>query len=261
MTLNVATELGQETDYSKGYSPDILIAIPRKEMPLACFGYDVWRAYELSWLSSNNIPQVATIVIAYKVSSEFIVESKSLKLYLGSFNFMKFQTPAMVLNTIARDLSFKLGTKVDVYFDHKMPRSQLPGTCIDNLEQNLTVAAEPDKAELKTSQELVTDYSIHSHLFRSCCPVTGQPDWASILISYSGKKINEAALLAYLISYRNHQSFHEECMSKIYSDIYTECKSHKLEVMGYFTRRGGIDINPMRSSEENYYNNVYLARQ
>lgn len=261
MTLNVTTELGQETDYSKGYSPDILIAIPRKEMPVACFGHDIWRAYEPSWLRPNNIPQVATIVIAYKVSSEFIVESKSLKLYLGSFNFIKFQTPTMVLNTIARDLSFKLSTKVDVYFDQNMTRSQLPGVCIDEPKQILTVAAEPDKTELQTSQELVTDCNIHSHLFRSCCPVTGQPDWASILINYSGKKINEEALLAYLISYRDHQSFHEECMSKIYSDIYTECKPNKLEVMGYFTRRGGIDINPMRSSEEHCYSNVYLARQ
>mgnify|MGYP006131353329 CR=1 FL=1 len=261
MKLEAITELGQETNYSKRYSPEILIAIARKNMPVACFGYDTWRAYELSWLGAHNVPQVATIVISYKASSNFIVESKSLKLYLGSFNFIQFSDSGMILRTIARDLSFKLSTHVNVYFDHEMIRSKPQGQCIDELQADLIVAAEPDKNELQTSPELVTDYNLYSNLFRSCCPVTNQPDWASILITYSGNKINEDTLLAYLVSYRNHQSFHEECVSKIYADIFTRCKPDSLTVKGYFTRRGGIDINPMRSSEENHTENYYLARQ
>lgn len=252
----VATELGLQSTYNRPYSPSLLIAIPRKKIALDTVGHDLWRCYEVSWLDLNNKPVLTTLVLSYPSSSEFIVESKSLKIYLGSFNFMQFASSSELLQTVTHDLKNAIGCDINAYFDDVMSRGVLPGTCIDD---NMSI---PDyNSGLMVLDNTVTE-TLHSNLFRSLCPVTAQPDWASILIIYTGLQISRESLLSYILSFREHQSFHEECVETIYAEIIKQCAPANLFVQGFFTRRGGIDINPCRSSHVGYsLANLYLPRQ
>ncbi|MBT4804443.1 MAG: NADPH-dependent 7-cyano-7-deazaguanine reductase QueF [Legionellales bacterium] len=258
--LSKITELGKPTSYSNSYDPGLLVSVPRVKTIINQYGYDIWRCWEMSWLNIDNKPEVATLVISYNANSPAIVESKSLKLYLGSFNFNRFSSAAKMLKTIQCDISYTVGANVKATITEHTYRTPTPGICIDSQIQN-EIDDEPNPKKLSTSNNNITE-TIHSNLFRSCCPVTAQPDWASILISYTGNQINHAKLLSYLLSYRNHAAFHESCISNIHADIYQYCQPLTLTVTGLFTRRGGLDINPCRSTDPNEdWQNIYLNRQ
>ena len=258
--LTKITELGKASHYSNTYDPNLLIAVPRKKVTSIVYGFDIWHCWETSWLDGNGKPQIATLIILYKQDSPFIVESKSLKLYLGSLNFEKFNSPSKVLTTICRDVSYIVGSNVKAEFVDNCRRDEPKGICIDN--EHITKVYNSPRAALLQVDNKKSSETLYSNLFRSCCPVTSQPDWASIVISYTGHTIAKAELLSYLLSYRNHSGFHESCVSEIFHDIQKYCQPSKLTVQGFFTRRGGIDINPLRSSEANCLpNNIYLNRQ
>ena len=236
-------ELGKQTNYNKKHSAQILCPIPRAKIHTQHFGFDIWRCYEFFWHDANFGPQTAVLQIIYDCNSSYIVESKSLKLYLGSFYTETFVSTHDVLKTICRDLTYAIGRHVQVTIADVTHRQQLPGECID------TYNSKPQYNTLNTTNIPTNGIqTVHSHLFRSICPVTSQPDWASIVIQYSGMTIPNASLKGYLLSFQNHPGFHEACISTIFTDILTQCTPQTLSVQGYFTRRGGIDINPIRSS-------------
>jgi len=234
----------------------------------AMFGEDLWNGYELSWLDLQGKPQVAGLRLRVPCQSAAIVESKSLKLYLNSFSMTRFENRAAVLRTLDQDLTlaFRSAVTLELLDLHQLisPVQQLPGVCLDELDVETDIyQRDPDLLSLDKggATDLVVQESLHSHLFRSLCPVTGQPDWASILIEYRGQPIARDALLRYLISYRSHQAFHETTIEQIYQDIAQICVPEKLSVYGYFQRRGGLDINPVRSSHEASVAVARLPRQ
>jgi 7-cyano-7-deazaguanine reductase len=258
--LTKLTELGKSSNYSNTYAPQLLVAVPRQNYTIPQHGIDVWRSWETSWLDHNNKPQNAIIDIAYDANSPYIVESKSLKLYLGSLNFTPFTSPANFLTTIMRDISYIVGSKVSAKFIENCARRNPSGDCIDS--ENIEKLYDTPRAALLEIDNKQVQETLYTDLFRSCCPVTSQPDWASIVIEYKGNKIIRNKLLSYLLSYRNHSGFHESCVSEIFNDIAQYCNPNYLTVQGYFTRRGGIDINPLRSSFSDYnFKNIYLPRQ
>ncbi|MEE3003028.1 MAG: NADPH-dependent 7-cyano-7-deazaguanine reductase QueF [Pseudomonadota bacterium] len=261
--LTKITELGKETNYKNNYDPSLLISVPRAKSKILQHGFDVWRSWETSWLNNYNKPQIATIILFYSAKSPYIVESKSLKLYLGSLNFTNFSSEADLINTIERDVSFTVGSKVIVKLDNDfICRAKAPGVNIDNEDIDI-IAQRPTPELLKLDEKYChISETLHTNLFRSCCPVTAQPDWATIVVRYSGLAINHKSLLQYLLAFRNHSGFHESCVSEIFTDIKSSCDPEKLEVQGFFTRRGGIDINPLRSSDMNcQWDHIYLPRQ
>lgn len=266
--------LGQTSEYPERYDTSVLHPIPRaagraelqldrRFLPFQ--GMDIWNAYELSWLNEKGKPQVALMKLLVGADSENIVESKSLKLYLGSFNGSRFDSQEQVRATIEKDLSQLLQGEVQVRLDSLQQGTefavvQLPGLCIDELD----VEADRylvDAELLRRESDDKVEETLHSHLMRSCCPVTGQPDWASIMIQYQGPKISHSSLLQYIISYRNNQEFHEQCVERVFMDIWNYFKPKKLIVHARYTRRGGIDINPYRSSEPVEFENMRLIRQ
>jgi 7-cyano-7-deazaguanine reductase len=258
--------LGKTVAASRHYAPEILHPIPRRlgreSLGLAGLpsfhGADIWHGYELSWLDSDGKPEVAMARVTVPCDSPCIVESKSFKLYLNSLNYTRFETPALAAAVIARDLSAAAGAAVTVQLispavgGSLMP-AQLEGVLLDDLPLTmndyhyepalLQPAAVTGDAVSKIRETLVT------HLFRSNCPVTGQPDWASIRISYEGPPLDHQSVLAYLVSYRDHQEFHEQCVERIFTDIQRRCVPERLCVEAFFTRRGGLDICPVRSSD------------
>lgn len=255
-------ELGKSSEVDHNYNPKRLFAIDRatkrKELGiterLPFYGIDIWNHYEVSWLNPHGKPIVATAEIRYDCSSPNLVESKSLKLYFNSLNHVKFSHQNKLAEIIQRDLSDLLASPVDVTLsllttDKKtlIPDS-ISGIYLDDAdvvcEQYLP---QPNLLKLDSSKTEVQE-ALYSHLLRSNCPVTNQPDWGSILIEYQGSKINHEALLQYIISYRDHNEFHEQCIERIYLDIWQACQPKSLSVYGRYTRRGGIDINPYRSS-------------
>jgi 7-cyano-7-deazaguanine reductase len=267
--------LGKPTIYKSGYDAGLLCPIPRKlkrdELGLSDAlpfrGVDIWNAYELSWLTPQGKPVVAMGEFRVPCESPNLVESKSIKLYLNSFNQTRFDDFETVRALMSRDLGGAAGAPVDVRL---MGASEfatesfatLPGQCIDDLDievANYYLDAELLKgaadAETKVSEAL------HSHLLKSNCLVTSQPDWGSVLIHYQGAKINQEALLRYLISFRQHDEFHEQCVERIYNDLMRFCRPEKLTVYARYTRRGGLDINPYRSNFEYEVDNLRLARQ
>ncbi len=215
-------------------------------------GVDLWTAYELSWLDAAGKPEVAIATFAVPADSPRIVESKSVKLYLAGFNLTRFGSAAEVRATLSRDLSAAIGAAVDITLappdeTGAMPQAGFTGVCLDALplavDDRLPVpaaltAAAPGCAE-----------SLYTRLFRSVCPVTGQPDYACVQLSYRGARIDRAGLLRYLVSFRRHPGFHEHCVERIFADVWRRCRPEALSVYARFTRRGGIDINPWRSSE------------
>jgi len=258
------TPLGRQVAWPEHYDPALLVALERAPNRAALGleggtlpfgGADVWNAYELSWLDPRGKPVIATARFIFPCESPRLVESKSLKLYLGSFNQERLRDSAEVGERLHRDLSAAAGAEVGVIIqsmeDFQLYVPEPPaGTCLDLLD--LDVAAydlDPQLLGLDSEGRWV-DETLYSDLFRSNCPVTGQPDWATLTICYQGQRIDHAALLRYLISFRNHCDFHENCVERIFLDIKGRCRPAALTVEANLLRRGGIDINPVRSTVE-----------
>jgi 7-cyano-7-deazaguanine reductase len=265
--------LGKTVDYIDVYTPHLLCPISRDIArsqkgislnPLPFFGGDVWNAYEVSWLDKKGKPIVAMLSMSVPAQSPFLVESKSFKLYLNSFNMTHFSSEKEVASTMQSDLESVLKTKISLSLDvlsYYQPAvfHPLRGMCIDHLD--LTVDKyEVDPKFLTCNKDRIEE-CIYSNLLRSNCPMTHQPDWASVEISYRGRQIHYAGLLKYLISYRKHCSFHEAVVEEIFCDILKRCEPESLTVQARFTRRGGIDINPYRSTELHFPENIRLCRQ
>jgi 7-cyano-7-deazaguanine reductase len=228
-------------------------------------GQDIWNAWELTWLDTSGKPVVATATFSVDAASPNIIESKSLKLYLNSFAMSHQDSQTALEKVIATDLSAVAGANVEVSISTgaggAMARmSELPGTCVDDLE--LKSSAEYVNPELLRCfpDDLVTAV-MHSHLLRSLCPVTGQPDFGSVLVRYHGPRIDPVSFLEYVVSFRQHQDFHETCVERMFADIRKHCAPDKLTVYARYTRRGGLDINPFRSDFETEVENLRLWRQ
>ena len=256
------TLLGKDTVYSDRYNPDLLQPIARALGRDAIGdhqfrGVDIWRLYELSWLNAQGIPQTAIAELAVPASTESIVESKSLKLYAGSFAMTRLGSKEEVASRISQDLSDRLGgaVKVRIYRidEYREKLQMMPGLSLDDLvldegESIQTYETEPAFLTFDQNDKTIVKKSFSSTVFRSLCPVTGQPDLAAVKIDYEGRAIDPKGLLKYLVSYRCHRGFHEQCVEQIFHDLREAFNPQSLEVYAYFTRRGGIDINPFRSS-------------
>ena len=251
--------LGRDTGYPDRYDPRLLFAIDRADQrkalglsgALPFGGADLWTAYEISWLDDAGRPQLAIGELGIAADSPATVESKSLKLYLGSFAQERLASREQLASTIARDLSRLCQAPFDVRLRPETTPpavAELPGKSIDG-ENAVADSTKPD-AERLTADGPQTAESLRSALFRSTCPVTGQPDYGDLLVSYRGRQIDRAGLLGYLLSYRRHAAFHETCVERIFIDIAARCRPQGLTVYARFLRRGGIDINPFRSDFE-----------
>ncbi len=263
--------LGQKTDYRSSYSPGLLQSVPRdlnrQELGIVehqpFVGCDVWHAYEISWLNTKGKPVVALARCSVPFDTPNIIESKSFKLYLNSLNQSRFHSQQEVLQLLIKDLSATAAGAVSVELFapddiNAFPVSKLPGACIDHLDVEIDeFDLNPSLLALETDSEKVEE-TLHSHLLKSNCLITNQPDWASVVVSYCGQKIDHAALLRYLISFRMHNEFHEQCIERIFMDIQAACMPEFLTVQALYTRRGGLDINPFRSSEK--YGSVPFRR-
>jgi len=254
-----AAPLGHATDYPDHYDASLLFAVPRApqreelgirgDLPFA--GADVWTAYEHTWLERAGKPCVAILSFEVPVTSPSIVESKSVKLYLGSFAQSRFAGAQEVGEVIEHDLSAATGAPVRVgitaqrAFVHARI-ADLAGESVDDVAI-ATDRYEVDPSPLLAAGDTVAE-TLRSDLFRSVCPITGQPDYASVAITYRGPRIDRAGLLRYLVSYRGHAGFHEHCVERIFVDIMEHCRAERLTVYARFTRRGGIDINPFRTN-------------
>ncbi|WP_027777835.1 NADPH-dependent 7-cyano-7-deazaguanine reductase QueF [Paraburkholderia caledonica] len=267
--------LGKASTYTEQYDASLLFPIARSNArdaigigaQLPFFGTDIWNAYELSWLNQRGKPQIAVATFFVPAESPNIVESKSFKLYLGSFAQTAFESIDVVRDTIRRDVSASCGATVSVHLTAphdfgKLQMEEFEGMSLDRLDLD-TDTYQPDASLLKAAlDEAPVEETLFSNLLKSNCPVTGQPDWGSVQIHYVGPQIDHAGLLRYIISYRNHTGFHEQCVEKIFIDVLKACKPVKLAVYARYTRRGGLDINPFRTN----YNlpmpdNMRLARQ
>ncbi len=255
--------LGKKTTYVSAYQRDLLCPIPRKgkrdeiHVPdiLPFKGVDIWNAYELSWLNAKGKPVVALGEFILPCASPNIIESKSLKLYLNSLTNTKFDSVDSVKKIIQQDLSDYAGSPVAVkmipieQFSENHIQS-FSGICLDALDITCDTYL-IDTGFLQTEHTVVTE-TVFSNLLKSNCLVTGQPDWGSVQIHYTGPKIQHEGLLNYLISFRHHNEFHEQCVERIFMDILQKCQPQKLTVHACYTRRGGLDINPFRSTENDF---------
>lgn len=261
--------LGRQVDYPTTYAPEVLHGIPRADARLGLSqqesnkGVDIWNAWELSWLNLNGQPRVACAEIRVPSSSACLIESKSMKLYLGSFNTLRCSDEVLLAN-MQRDLSATAGAPVQVSMvdrDQAWARRRWPGQCLDDLDVPCEIY-HIDKSLLHCSPSKDDSVcSVWTDAFRSVCPVTGQPDWASVLLRYSGVVIDLPDLLRYLVSYRQHAGFHEQCVEQIFDDVMRQCDPGQLTVYARFSRRGGIDINPFRSNFEDAPSNTVQWRQ
>ncbi|WP_246119412.1 NADPH-dependent 7-cyano-7-deazaguanine reductase QueF [Aliikangiella coralliicola] len=266
--------LGKPTLYISQYSPELLFPIPRSEKRdeldsrfLQFNGEDVWNAYEISWLNPKGLPQVAIAEFRVSAGSEFIVESKSFKLYLNSFNQTSFESSEKVAAILTTDLSRATGKPVSVKlcspqeFD-LFAVSEFNGELIDHQDIEIdNYDYQPELLINACRPDSLVEETLVSHLLKSNCLITSQPDWASIQIRYFGPQIDRAKLLAYLVSFRSHNEFHEQCVERIFCDLKKFCEPQKLSVYARYTRRGGLDINPWRSDFEVKMTNTRLARQ
>jgi|SRR5690625_2533051 len=251
--------LGQSVAYTTQYNPKLLFGLPRQQqrkqlnLPTQWHGEDIWHAYELSWIEPDKRPAVALSRFSIPHDSPSLIESKSLKLYLNSLNETVFQSKQELKNCIKNDLSqiAQAPVKVEIASVDAAPTfmpTHLKGEVIDQAPFKNRYAT-PKASLLKTLNSEVNDETLISHLLKSNCLITQQPDWASLLIRYSGAQIDRSALLEYIVSYRNHNEFHEHCVERIFCDVYHQCQPKKLFVQALYTRRGGLDINPWRSTE------------
>ena len=265
--------LGKQVEYEFHYNPDLLQGVPRSlsrdtlslnPLNLPFSGNDTWTGYELSWLTPKGKPQVAILECRVPITSPNLIESKSFKLYLNSFNQSKFENANAVKDVIQCDLSACAGSEVDVALVlpsqfASLSFKEFEGELLDDLDVEINEYS-PNTAFLSQSDKNVEE-SLVSHLLKSNCLITSQPDWASVIIRYQGKAINREGLLKYLISFRQHNEFHEQCVERIFCDILAHCEVDKLTVCARYTRRGGLDINPFRSNFEAPYPNFRQARQ
>lgn len=267
--------LGKPTAYCDHYDVTLLQAVPRSmnREPLGLYpdnlpfhGADIWTLYELSWLNSKGLPQVAVGEISLNADSVNLIESKSFKLYLNSFNQTAFTDWESVRTTLQQDLSACAQGEVSVTLYHlnemtHKPIANFSGECLD--EQDIHIDSYEFNADYLqgAAGENRVEESLVSHLLKSNCLITHQPDWGSVQISYSGPQINREALLRYLISFRHHNEFHEQCVERIFNDIMRFCRPETLSVYARYTRRGGLDINPWRSNTDFVPLTSRLARQ
>ncbi|WP_295005827.1 NADPH-dependent 7-cyano-7-deazaguanine reductase QueF [uncultured Dechloromonas sp.] len=256
-----ASPLGKATEYQSRYAPELLFPIPRQlkrseigidDSALPFVGEDLWNAYELSWLNARGKPVVAVGTFRVPADSPNLIESKSFKLYLNSFNQSSFESAESVAQTMTRDLSAAAGRPIAVALQ---PLASAPtaaigipaGIALDDLD----IACDryqPAPELLTTQAGAILEETLYSHLLKSNCLVTGQPDWAMVVIRYRGRPIERAGLLRYIVSFRNHNEFHEQCVERIFTDLLARCRPEALAVHARYTRRGGLDINPFRST-------------
>ncbi|MEW6177359.1 MAG: NADPH-dependent 7-cyano-7-deazaguanine reductase QueF [Pseudomonadota bacterium] len=267
--------LGKSSDYVATYSPHLLFPIPRApkwaELGLTAEtlpyqGVDLWNCYELSWLLPSGKPVVAIGEFEIPADSPNIIESKSFKLYLNSLNQSVFESREALLELMSADLSAAAGKPVRVRLrtlDEVAAEgvATLPGRCIDELDVAIEHYDQPRPELLACDAERVVEESLHSHLLKSNCPVTGQPDWGSVVVEYRGAALQLESLLAYLVSFRQHADFHEQCVERIFLDLQRLLQPEKLTVYARYVRRGGLDINPYRSTETLEVDNRRLVRQ
>ncbi|WP_299344624.1 NADPH-dependent 7-cyano-7-deazaguanine reductase QueF [uncultured Pseudoxanthomonas sp.] len=253
------SSLGREVAYPAQYDPTLLFPIPRQgardEIGIAAdtlpfVGHDRWHAYELSWLDARGKPRVATATLTVPCTSPCLIESKSLKLYLNSLNSTRFNSDAAVLERIATDLSARAGADVQVVFGLP-PMAEMPeGESLDGLDVEIDHYGPPRAEFLAADPEAEVKELLSSELLKSNCPVTGQPDWATVVIRYAGPRIDRIELLRYLVSFRDHAEFHEQCVERIFHDVLSHCRPTSLSVEARYTRRGGLDINPWRATAD-----------
>lgn len=253
--------LGKQVAAPEHYAPELLFAIPREQgrqgVPV-CWdaGADDWTGWEMSWLEPNGMPDAGVLQLRVPADSPNIVESKSLKLYLNSLNFTAFDSRQVLLDTLRMDISACVGSPVqldllDMSSPALSPKAETRADCLDLLvPARIPDAVDASVLQVDTNRSALMH--VFTRLFRSCCPVTGQPDWASVHVEYSGKSLSPVSLLAYLLGYRHHQGFHEQCVEKIFSDIHAVTGSSQLRVSARFLRRGGLEINPWRSAGEGF---------
>lgn len=265
--------LGRESAYPEQYDAGLLYPIERainraplgiEEDALPFVGEDEWHAFELSWLNARGKPIVAVARFRLPASSPRLIESKSWKLYLNGFNQSRFASTERVVRVLEHDLSEAAGAPVGVEVfgvdDPVLTPRALPGESID--EQDIEIADYTPSAEHLTVGEVIVEETLHSHLLKSNCPVTGQPDWGSVMIRYRGPKLDREGLLRYLVGYRQHQDFHEHCVEHIFTDLMARARPERLLVLARYVRRGGLDISPWRATPgERPPSPLRLARQ
>ena len=262
--LLAPSQLGKTSEYTDQYNPELLFSLPRQlkrdeiqvATPLPFHGYDLWHAWEVSWLNPKGKPMVAVARIHIDCTSPNLIESKSLKLYLNSYNQTHFDSSEHVQKILSQDLSQHCGHDVTLTLQPVTASSSLalqithpPGCCLDTLDISVNQYHPNPKALIAASDGPIISETVHSNLLKSNCLITGQPDWGSVVIHYSGPKINHEGLLSYIISFRHHNEFHEQCVERIFMDLLKHCHCRTLTVAAYYTRRGGLDINPYRSND------------
>jgi 7-cyano-7-deazaguanine reductase len=265
--------LGRHTPVVEIYSPELLYPIPRSEgraaldLPGAVpfYGVDIWYAYEMSWLDDTGRPVVRVGRFTIPATSENIVESKSFKLYLNSLNSSTFGSEEDAINCIEADISAITGEAVHLELflpdDIALQGHILEGICLDGAGASIGTT-EPRASQIERSGvEEIVEEKLFSHLLRSLCPVTGQPDWATVWVHYRGLPLDHASLLGYIIAYRQHQEFHEQCVERMFCDIQTRSEAQYLHIQAFYTRRGGLDISPFRSTQLDAQPQPRLNRQ
>ena len=250
--------LGRHVAYPSGYDASLLYPIARTlgraalgiaaGDALPFIGMDRWHAYELSWLDLRGKPVVATMTLSVPADTPNLVESKSLKLYFNSFNASRFADVAAVRTRIADDLSRAAGGTVAVADGVPAAADDSGAVLLDGLDIAIDGYGPPNPGLLHGDDDDIAGETLRSDLLKSNCPVTGQPDWASVRIAYRGPRIDRAGLLRYLVSFRNHAEFHEQCVERIFVDLRARCRPQALSVEARYTRRGGLDINPWRAT-------------
>lgn len=261
MTRPEESLLGRIVAAPAAYDPGLLFAIPRAPgraelgiaEPLPFIGVDIWNAYEFGWLDARGKPRVALLEFRVPVASPNLVESKSFKLYLNSYMQHRVRDTDALRHMLADDLSTVAGAPVTVVLGTPTSKASslienLDGELIDDLPIEIRHYGPPDPAMLHANPDAVVEESLVSHLLKSNCPVTGQPDWASVQVHYTGARLGRDGLLRYLVGFREHREFHEACVERIFRDILAACAPTRLSVYARYTRRGGIDINPFRAT-------------
>lgn len=253
------TLLGRNSPVPERYAPEILDPIPRQlardalgldssQLPFG--GEDTWMAWELAWLGEGGQPRNAVARITLPATTTNLVESKSLKLYLNSLNLTAFASDAALLETLTTDLSTvadgEVGVELLALDSPELSITPIPGVCVDGAELSMP-AAEPHAGLLLSQPAPGETQVLHSHALRSLCPVTAQPDWATVVVWVEEVRVDPASLLAYLVAFRHHQEFHEQCAERMFMDLKQVCGSGAVSVLALYTRRGGLDINPWRS--------------
>ena len=267
--------LGKSSEYISTYTPSLLFPIPRTAkwaelgvtaQTLPWQGVDYWNCFELSWLLPSGKPVVAIGEFAIPADSPNIIESKSFKLYLNSLNQTPFESRTALQACLEKDLSAAAGKPVSVRLStlaefQAQGVAGLPGQCIDELDISVSDYEQPRPELLRCDATQVVEQTLHSHLLKSNCPVTGQPDWGSVVVEYRGALLDPASLLSYLVSFRQHADFHEQCVERIYLDLKRLLEPEYLTVYARYVRRGGLDINPYRSTGPISPGNQRLVRQ